>query len=356
MVAKRVLPLCLLVGLAAAQETETQTAEDVKFRTTVNFVAAPVTVVDKNGAYVNGLEPNQFRLWDNGKEQDIRVDVSFQPISLVVAVQSNAAVESVLPQVQKIGGLIQPLIIGDQGQAALIAFDHRIRVVQEFTSNADQFTDALKKIRPGSTSSRMIDAVILATRMLRRQPKERRRVLLLVSETRDISSEGRIRDALLDLELANVSVYTVNISRAITTLTQRAQPPRPNPQLPSARPMPAGVPATPTSVAQSDPTQGGAGNVVPLLIEIFRDVKAIFRDNPAEAFTKGTGGTEFSFVRQKGLEEAISKIGEELHSQYMITYSPNNTEEGGFHEIVVSVIARNAVPRTRPGYWLATVK
>lgn len=349
------ISLCLAAAAARAQDTTA--AEDVKFRTTVSFVVAPVTVLDKGGAYYNGLQPNQFRLFDNGKEQDIKVDVHFQPISLVVAVQANAAVESVLPQVQKIGGLIQPLVMGDQGQVALVAFDHRIRVLQDFTSDGAKFSEALQKIKPGSSSSRLIDAVMESTRMLRRQPKERRRVLLIVSETRDISSSGRIKDALLDLELANISVYTVNISRAITTISGKgAPPPRPDPYLPGMRPMPAGVPSTPTSVAQSTGNQGGTGNVVPLLVEIFRDVKAVFRDNPAEAFTKGTGGAEFSFVRQRGLEEAISRIGEELHSQYMITYSPNNTSEGGFHEITVSVIAKDAFPRTRPGYWLATVQ
>ena len=42
------------------------------------------------------------------------------------------------------------------------------------------------------------------------------------------------------------------------------------------------------------------------MVELFKDVKAIFKDNPVEAFTKGTGGTEYSFYKQRGLEEAIA--------------------------------------------------
>ena len=68
------------------------------------------------------------------------------------------------------------------------------------------------------------------------------------------------------------------------------------------------------------------------MVEIFRDVKAIFKDNPVEVFTKGTGGTEYTFYRQRGLEEAIQKIGEELHSEYIVSYTPNNKDEGGFHD------------------------
>ena len=99
-----------------------------------------------------------------------------------------------------------------------------------------------------------------------------------------------------------------------------------------------------------------SANFVPLLLELFRDVKAVFRDNPAEALTKATGGQEFSFVKQSGLEEAISKIGEELHSQYIITYSPNNKDQGGWHDIKVVVNPnRDYKTKARPGYWLASV-
>ena len=68
------------------------------------------------------------------------------------------------------------------------------------------------------------------------------------------------------------------------------------------------------------------------MVELFKDVKAIFKDNPVEAFTKGTGGTEYSFYKQRGLEDAIQKIGAELHWQYFVSYTPNNKDEGGFHQ------------------------
>jgi VWFA-related protein len=89
------------------------------------------------------------------------------------------------------------------------------------------------------------------------------------------------------------------------------------------------------------------------MVEVFKDTKAIFKQNPSEVFTRGTGGEQFGFMRQRGLEDAIERLGAELHSQYMITYNPNNKDEGGFHEISVQVAGRKDVKvRTRPGYWL----
>ena len=345
--------LCVGSGFAIRAQDP---VNDETIRATVNVVMAPVTVLDRHGEYVSGLQPQDFRLLDNGKEQKIQVDVAFQPISLVIAVQANDHVEGMLPKINKIGALIQPLVIGDQGEAAVMAFDHRLRIMQDFTSDSTKVENAIKKITPGSSSSRLIDAVIESVRMLRSRPANRRRILLSISETRDRSSEGKVRDALTDIQMNNVSVYCVDISRAMAGLTSRPADPRPDTLPPAMHPMPSNVPATPNTVMQTTGGQGASAQFIPLMVEIFKSSKAIFVDNPAEVFAKGTGGTEISFAKQKGLEEAISKIGAEIHSQYLISYNPNNKEEGGFHEINVEVNSQQAKTiRTRPGYWLASV-
>jgi len=119
--------------------------------------------------------------------------------------------------------------------------------------------------------------------------------------------------------------------------------------------MPAGVPPTPQNALQMSGNPTNSGNVIPVIVEIFKQVKAVFVDNPVEVFTKWSGGRERSFLTQKDLEHAVSSIGDELHSEYTISYAPNNKDEGGFHEIVVSVATHpEAKVRTRPGYWVAS--
>ena len=325
------------------------------FRVSTDLVVAPVTVFDKGGAYVNGIQPEQFHLYDNNREQNIHVDIAYQPISIVIAVQANSHVESILPKVQQIGNLISPLVIGDQGEAAVIAYYSRIRKLQDFTSESDKITKAVKSITAGSTANRLIDAVVEGSRMLDSRPKNRRRILLLIGETRDLASESRAREALIGLQLANIVFYAVDMSRFMSTLSAPPTQPRVEQQPPASFPLPGGVPSTPTTVAQTYGLNGGRAEFIPLMLELFKDAKAIFKDNPVELFTKGTGGSEFSFYRQRGLEEAIQHIGEELHSQYLISYNPSNKEEGGFHQIAVDVAGRTDIGRiqTRPGYWLA---
>ena len=352
---RRIFLLTLLASLLIAQSRDEDVQSPPPIRVTTNLVVAPVTVFDRSGSYVNNIQPEQFHLYDNDKEQNIKVDVAYQPISIVIAIQANSHVESILPQVQRIGGLISPLLIGEQGEAAVIAYDSRIRKLQDFTSDSDKITKAVKSIIPGSSSNRMIDAVAEASRMLDSRPSNRRRILLLIGETRDLASETRAREALIGLQLANIVFYSVDMSRFLSTLTAPPIPPRPDQQPAASRPLPGGNPSTPTTVAQTYGLNGNRAEFIPLMVELFKDAKAIFKDNPVELFTKGTGGTEYSFYKQKGLEEAIQKIGEELHSQYLISYNPNDKEEGGFHTIAVSVTGRSDVAKivTRPGYWLA---
>src|SRR5438067_2284388 len=97
---------------------------DKVISTNVTVVVAPTTVTDKDGNYVHDLKPSQFTLFDNDKPQTIKVDESFAPISLVVAIQADAKVEPVIPKLQKIGSLLNTLVAGDQGEVAILSFDH----------------------------------------------------------------------------------------------------------------------------------------------------------------------------------------------------------------------------------------
>lgn len=317
-------------------------------------VVAPVTVLDSNNRYVNGLEAKDFILYDMEKSQELRADVSFVPISLVMAVQANASVEPVLPTIKKLGPLLEGLVIGEQGEAAILKFDHRIvELTDGFTNDGKLFTKALEKINPGSSTSAMIDSVFQATRMLRRRPSSHRRILLLIAETRDNGSEGRLREALLEAQIHNIIIYSININRFITTIAKKMDAPPLDRLPPGARPVPPGAPMTPSTTDALSGYRGATGNVMPLFVEMFKQVKGIFISNPLEVFTQYTGGREYSFINQRTLEQVVGQMGEELHSQYLLSYRPNTRDQGGWHDIRVVVARPNLTVRTRPGYWMA---
>lgn len=321
----------------------------------VRRIVVPVTVTTKSGKTINSLQPSDFRIYDNGKPaEDVSLDVAFHPVSIVVVVQANSDVEGILPKIQKTGSLLES-IVGESGEVALIAFDHRIRVLQEFTQDTGKITEGIKKIKPGSSQSMLNDSILTAVQMLKTKSKERRKIILAFTQTRDKGSSSRIREVLTETQFADVVIYTVDISRALASWTRRTDP---TPPRPSAVPAEAGhAPAgggalTPTTQMQN----AGSGNAIPAFVEIFKQVKGIFVDNPPEAYTKWTGGREYSFASQTTLERAIADMGEEIRSQYLLTYRA--PKDGGYHDIRVEVmgLGSDLKVRAKAGYYLGGAK
>ncbi|HLK19856.1 MAG TPA: VWA domain-containing protein [Bryobacteraceae bacterium] len=330
-------------------ESEQPVDEAGKIIVTTNLLIAPTTVVDKRGDYVNGLTIDDFQLFDNNKPQKIVADIHDQPLSLVVAVQKSSNLNEILPKIQRIGTMLNDVIAGADGETAVIAFDHRVVVAQDFTNETGKITETMKKLTPGSSQHAVDDAVMTGIRMLRKRALDRRRILLLISEKRDKGSEIRVREVLTEAEFANVVIYSLDISSIVAGLTSKGMPPPP-PSIPAAaQHMPAGVDATPTLVEQNYYT----GNFIPMFVDIFKAAKSIFVEDPVVVFTRFTGGKEYPFVSEKSLERAIAGISQEIHSQYLLSYQPNNLSEGGFHEIRVTVNRPQLEIRTRPGYWVA---
>jgi len=296
---------------------------------------------------VNNLTALDFELLDNGIPQTITEDVTSHPISMVAVVQASANMEQLLPNIRKIGSLFTN-VLGENGEMAVLAFDHRIQTMSGFTSDADKISDAFKKIKPGSTPNHLNDATNQAVYLLRTREKTRRRIILLIAETRDSGSAATVRDVLTNQEFSDVVVYSVEVSHLLTSLTSKTEPPRPNAIPPEARQLPGGVIGTLTTDAQQN-----MGNYTPAFNEIFTAAKAIFISNPQEVYTKFTGGREYSYKTQKGLEQAIAGIGDEIHSQYLLTYSPTNKNVGGYHDIEVRVLRQGLEVHARRGYWSA---
>jgi VWFA-related protein len=349
-----VISVCL--AAQDANSTDKKNKDDqYRFGATVSIVNAPVTVLGPDNQYVAGLEKRHFRVFDNDQEQEILgFDVSFLPISLVLCVQSSDRVEGLLPGIKKTAILYSDLVLGEQGEAALIQFDHRVEVLQEFTKDGDKLKQALQKIKVGSSATRMADAVWRAIRLLRSRPENHRKVIVVVSESRENGSETDLGEALRDLQLNNILLYSIQLSTIKGRLTRTTEPRRdPFPPGVSVRPTVPGVVSTPTTQAQS--RVQATPNVIPMIIEAVRGIKNLLFNDPLQLLTEGTGGKRLSALTEDGLQESVSRIGEELRSQYLLSYRPNNLQKGGFHEIRVEVTIDGLKTRTRPGYWLGPV-
>src|SRR4051812_4730032 len=189
--------LCV-AGLLAAQDPA-----DRPITVTFRFVLAPVTVTDKNGTFVPGLTPYDFKLYDNGKLQKITEDMTSHPISMVVAIQANADVEKILPSIQKLASVFESLVLGEDGELAVLSFDHRVQTLAPFSNDAAQIDGAFKRLKVGGYVSALNDATMQGINMLKSRPTSRRRVLVLISENRDKGSTIKSREVLTEADFNN---------------------------------------------------------------------------------------------------------------------------------------------------------
>src|ERR1700684_3278862 len=171
-VSKQLLSFVYIAGLVAAQappQQEPPKPDDTIFKVTTKIVLVPVSVMEKNGDPVNGLTPYDFELYDNNRPQSITEDITAHPISLVLAIQANSSVEHFLPKIDRLGNMLQSSLLGDTGEVAVLAFDHRIQTILPMTADLDKLSPALKKVHAGSSQAVVNDAVMSAINMLRTQ-------------------------------------------------------------------------------------------------------------------------------------------------------------------------------------------
>lgn len=326
--------------------------DDLVFGSEVNVVTVPVTVTDRKGIYVNGLEAFDFRIYDNRKPQVIdSFEVAFLPISMVICVQSSDRVEGILPEVTKTAILFTDMVLGEFGQAALIAFDQRVRLMQDFTNDEKKIEKALKDITLGSDAVRLSDAVYEGIRMLVKRPSTHRKVIVVISESQETASEVGLGETMRTAQIQDIMIYPVRLS-TIKGWFKRDDKPIP-PSIPPGVQARASIPgAAETPTTQMQHRVRATPNVIPIVIDLVRGVKNLLFNNPLELLAVGTGGRVYSPMTEDGIQKAIMGIGEDLRSQYLLSYRPNNLNDSGiFHRIEVEVFYDRAKVRARPGYW-----
>jgi VWFA-related protein len=330
-------------------------AKKSDFGITTQRVLVPTSVLDPDGhGYVNGLLAGDFEVLDNDKPQRVEAEITEQPMSVVLVVQANSDVEYLLPKIQKTGILLHGLVVGSEGDLAVLSFDHQMHHILDFTNDPDKIEDAMRKIHAGSSTAALIDAITDADHMLTRHDptNKRRRVILLMSKNVDKGSQMHLDEAIRQMQFHSITVYSVNISKFLTALMKEPDYPRPaNGGIP-----PEGMPPVGGGNVRSGTTdiqQSYGENILNAAPPIYHSIKDLFKKTPAEALSSLTGGRVYSFATTRGLEDAITDIGKDLNSQYILSYQPtqNVMEEPGYHTIRVLVNRPGLIIRTRTGYW-----
>jgi len=296
------------------------TAQDRPFRVQTRIVQVPAVITNKNGYSIDGLRAQDFTVLDNGVPQEITVDdfaAGLPPISLVVAIQSSAISKLALAPIRRIAGMIEPVVIGQRGEAAVVSFDREIRWLQDFTTSDDEIRAAIKSVKPGALSgARIFDTIVEVAARTKARPG--RKILLLLSQSQDAGSSAKFQQAVEALEREDIQVFAAHYSAYAMSWIAKSEDFPNKPELDAM---------------------------------FFAELARIGAANHVKALALATGGADYPFARRRGIENAIGKLGAEVQSQYLLSF-PQRVDSPGMHRIEVSLRDRADLNvRARRAYW-----
>ena len=300
--------LLLLAAMALAQEQPT-------FRTQSNVVLVPALVRDKSGEVVYGLEAKDFVIEDDGVVQTVHLDeaAESEPVSLVVAVQCGRRADFELPRMHGLSAMLQPVLAQPDSKIAVVSFDSEVHGIENFTGNESLITGALNSLQPGDGGAVVLDAVNYSVKMLNGVPQDRKRVLLLISETRDHGSHSaKIEDVIKAIGDSNVVVYTLAFSPSKSNVLDTLKGNN-NPDL--------------------HPEQTEIHDSPDLLAPLVLAAQAM-RKNTAKAIALQSGGEYQMFDSAKGFDARLNNFENHLHSRYLLSFQPSRPRPG-LHQLTV---------------------
>jgi VWFA-related protein len=335
--------LFLSIPVAVAQAPPSPVPQDSLLNMRSTLVVVPTLVRDKAGELVFTLTAKDFSLTDDGVEQRLTLeeDTGSEPFALVVVVETGAAGAHKLDKYHPLGTLIDSIAGNLRHKVAVVEFDSEPRLLQSFTSNADRVQDAMDGLSPGDGGAAIFDGLAFALDLLRKQPREYRRAILLLSETVDHGSRLKPDDALKAISDTNTAIYSISFSSSKEEIKRDAAANMIHPSS-EVEPGPPGGCMAKDPDKPPDPTQTRtkqaldcAGVFLPPLLLVKAATKVALNglhQNVPETVAHVSGGEYFKFTDGRSLERSLTTISNHMPNRYMLTFQPQ-VPHPGLHSI-----------------------
>jgi VWFA-related protein len=322
-----------------------------QIRVQSTLVTTPVTVINHSGEFVSDLDQNYFKVFDNGVAQRIeRFEIGSDVVALVILVQTNDSVASLLGQVRPLGPMFSDLLLGPGGQAAVMTFSDRVQLLEKFGGDPEALKRALNSLQNYGGKARMNDAIMQALALLETRPKSERRIIVVFSDGNDHGSENTKADVIRRATNDETTIYGLHLSRTEAELLDKPDQGQPMDPLDANVTRPTAPGTVPTSTNASD-TYGMPVPGIPILTALGETVSSELLKNALEQYAGYTGGVYYSHWSKTKLQDQLNRICSEVHTQYELAYAPNTLSEAGFHRIVVRVDKPGLRVRSRAGYF-----
>ncbi|MHB8652682.1 MAG: VWA domain-containing protein [Terriglobia bacterium] len=324
--------------------------QETDIRVQSNLVTTPVAVIDSSGQFVYNLDEKDFQILDNGVPQKIQsFETEMRPLALVIVIQTNSTVIPLLDQVHPLASMFSSLLVGAQGEAAVIFYNDRVIVGQDFSNDSDRLATTFRDFTARGDGARLNDALSRAISLLETRPKAERRVIVAFSNGYDSGSDTGKQMVVRRATSAEVAIYGLGFSPGQALLEKK---PHPEPYGPLdtnvARQVPPNTIPTPTN---ENATYDTPVPVIPIMTATGEIIRSARAKSALEFYAGYTGGVFYSHWSSKALQNQLNRIASEIQSQYELAYVPDTMSQGGFHRIQVQVRRPGVKVRARAGYF-----
>jgi VWFA-related protein len=269
-----------------------QQGDDRPIGTYIREVRVPVTVTDKKGNPITGLTRERFQIFEDKQPQAILgftgeiTQLEKLPVYVGVLMDTSSSTSGKLKFQQEAAlNFMYMVTRSRRDRVAFLTFDDEVQLRQDFTANHDLLNRAVSAVKKPGTQTALYDAVWqFCDEKMRTVGVGGRRVLVVISDGDDTYSRARIEDAIQIAQKTDTIIFAVSTKGGFAY---------------------SAVPGV----------EGGT----------VKDTG----DKHLERMAEETGGRAFFTGDMLALERAFKKIGEQLRSQYIVTYKPTNDRFDG---------------------------
>jgi VWFA-related protein len=344
---------------------QVELGEGDTLRVNTTLVTVPVSVLDRDGKYVPNLRKEDFKIYEEGAEQEVAYFASVEkPFTVALVLDTSGSTLNKLEEIHAAAiDFVNQLRPDDS--VMVVSFDDRVRLLCEPTTDRYTIQNAIRMSAPGE-GTKLYDAVDFVINQRMNRIKGRKAIVLFTDGVDTTSRMATYESTMRDAEELDALIYPIQFDTYEDTVGRMRFPRggggtgggagggvrRTRRQrtlgdilgdIMSGRPVVIG-----TDDDDTFPRGGGGGNAncKGCTPEEYERGEAYLRD-----LAQKTGTRVEPAGDGRNLSQAFSVIAEELRRQYSIGYYPKNQAQAGERrQIRVRVNRPNMVVRARDSY------
>lgn len=173
----------------------------------VDLVVVHTTVVDKNGEFVSGLKKDNFKLFEDGVNQNI---ISFSqedvPVSLGIVIDTSGSMRNKFDSVIK-AALAFIRASNPKDEEFLIGFNDQVELLEDYTSDIDLISDDLNNtVVTGGTA--LWDAIYLSVQKAQSGARPKK-ALIVITDGEDRDSYYKLDEMIAKVQESDVQIYGI---------------------------------------------------------------------------------------------------------------------------------------------------